>query len=234
MKRAFLLVLIFAMITIAGGAVFADDEDFASMQKNAVTVDIGPLIVSNSYRNFFETSGTDAPSFGIAAQYERQLMEKLSLAARFAYMTFGMSSSNDKKKSTEETSSFSLEGHVRLYPGDVFFVDGMLGYANVSVTRKVIEKTPLDDIKPMNYSISRNYFKYGIKIGWRVSVGKPVGFVFEPSFGWNGGIGLGETLGKQEAKKEGKENDSNAGWSLVEQWIFVGGPRLSLAFGVRF
>ncbi|WP_461249072.1 hypothetical protein, partial [Treponema sp. R6D11] len=98
---------------------------------------------------------------------------------------------------TDELSSFSIEGHVRYYPGgNVFFLDGMLGYANLAVGfsgKGTVEKENGEKTKEtFDFSVPRDYLKLGIKIGWRVDAGNPGGFIFEPSFGWSLGVGLGK------------------------------------------
>jgi len=247
MKRKFLLVLVFALVF--AGVVFAEDSDFATMPKNTVTVDIGPTIIGllwKSIGDMVDSGSVDVSSFGIAVQYERQIQEKMSVAGRFAYLSFGVgivdSDSYHPTSLVTTLSSFSVEGHVRFYPsGDVFFIDGMLGYANLEAKSSgsawiTDENTGTGKDASVSTKVSRDYFKYGGKIGWRITAGSHGGFVFEPSFGWYGGIGIGDTIGKKLAKEAGGENDSvdNFGWYWLEQWIFVGGPRLSLSFGARF
>jgi len=100
---------------------------------------------------------------------------------------------------------------------------------------------------------SRGYLKYGGKLGWRVDFGKPGGFVFEHAIGWYLASGLGKKtiVGQladyveKKAKEElppdlivenpkadiGKFDDA---FSLLEKFIFVGGPRYTFAFGWRF
>ena len=101
---------------------------------------------------------------------------------------------------------------------------------------------------------SRDYLKYGGKLGWRVDFGKPGGFVFEHAIGWYLASGLGKkTIVEQladyvekKAKEAIKDEDTmveNAkaeigkfddAFSLLEKVIFVGGPRYTFAFGWRF
>jgi hypothetical protein len=232
MKRIGLLALIFAVVSV--GVVFAydnDEADFDSMPKNTITVDFGPMLVSLGYVKFMQTigSGDDSsnfPSFGIGAQYERQLLEKLSVGFRFAYLSFGMGMDDAEEgyKLSTEFSSFSLEGHLRFYPSDeIYFMGLMLGYGNLSVNSFGTDK----DGKNVSIKTPRDYFKFGGKFGWRITFGDNGGFVFEPSMGWYGGLGLGKPLG-------GDNKGLNAMFQLLEDWVFIGGPRFCLSFGWRF
>ena len=89
-------MLVLAVI-IAGG-VFA--QSFASMPKNTVTVDVGPTIVGLAFGLTGKIVGNipaledfadiNASGFGIAAQYERQVLSPLSIALRGAYLGVGI------------------------------------------------------------------------------------------------------------------------------------------------
>lgn len=235
MKKSFLIL---AFAVIFAGVGFA--QDFESMPKNTVTVDIGPTLLSIGWQQLMNsaTSGTGAKtsSFGIGAQYERQFSEKVSFGGRFAYLKFGIGQDDFNLA----VSSFSIEGHVRYYPGaSVFFVDGMLGYANMAIGISGsgdVEKADGRTVEEkMNYNIPRDYLKLGVKLGWRVDFGNPGGFVFEPALGWSLGVGLGDTLGTKLSKKiDGDATSLDVLFWYAEQFLFVGGPRLSLSFGWRF
>jgi len=246
MKRRYLLVLVLAVVTV--GAVFAQDN-FESMPKNTITVDVGPTFIGAFLGGLADSIGEEGASssgFGIGVQYERPILEKVTLGGRFAYLGFGMGVSEEdggiKAVLKMSLSSFSLEGHARFYPaGRIFFLDGMLGYAGLSAnfTGEVIEidSNGRKSKESVSFSAYRSYIKYGSKIGWRIDFGSPGGFIFEPSFGYYGGLGLGDTLGKKLAKgTDGDVDVSNMdeAFSLFEDILFVGGPRLSLSFGWRF
>ncbi|MCL1957334.1 MAG: hypothetical protein FWF63_08425 [Fibromonadales bacterium] len=122
-----------------------------------------------------------------------------------------------------------------------------------------IPKPGEDITKDTSYKVdidtkaSRDYLKYGGKLGWRVDFGKPGGFIFEHAIGWYLAKGLGKkTIVRQladyvekkaedampdnaimeNAKAEvGKFDDA---FSLLEKFIFIGGPRYTFAFGWRF
>ena len=238
----------------------AEPEPAKKMPMNTITVDIGPTIVGAAIGmagSIIGEEGLSSSGFGIAAQYERQILEKLTVAGRFSYLGggLGLGMGTVKEQGVDvdtsvsmKISSFSLEGHARFYPwAKAFFLDGMLGYGNMSAnfSGTVVVKEDLTNTKKtesISYKASRSYFKLGAKIGWRIDFGKPGGFVFEPSFGYYGGIGIGDTLGKKlvdNIKKDVEGNIENMSeveqmFTMLENFIFVGGPRLSLAFGWRF
>jgi hypothetical protein len=246
MKRIGLLALIFAVVSV--GVVFGydDDSDFDSMPKNTITVDVGPTIIGLSWYKmgeFIGESSIDMKAFGIGAQYERQLQEKVGVGFRFAYLSLGIGLSDEGVKATSEFSSFSLEGHIRYYPdANVFFLDGMLGYGNLALKMSGEQRTEKDGIKKVekvSYTLPRDYFKFGGKIGWRVDFGDPGGFVFEPSLGYYFGLGLGDPIQKKMVKEIGGSEDAEFGglgpaFYYLENVIFIGGPRVSLSFGWRF
>ena len=187
----------------------------------------------------FDIREMDASGFGIAAQYERQLLRILSVAGRFAYLGLDVDTVTlaEGHIVNMDMTSFSAEGHVRLYPfGGIFFVNGMAGWGFLGVDLSGQDRIG-DIMHPFDGRSSRNYLKLGAKVGWRFTFGNnPRGFVFEPSFGWNHGIGLGATHGSQiDLSDQGitrQELEDN--FRALESLIFMGGPRMSLAFGFRF
>ena len=226
---------------------------------NTVTVDIGPTIIGAAIGVAGDAiggeEGLNSSGFGIAAQYERQILENLTVGGRFAYLGGGIGISmgtveeqgvNVDTSLSMNISSFSVEGHVRYYPwAQTFFLDGMLGYANMSADFSgsvVVSKNNIKQKESISFNALRSYFKLGAKIGWRVDFGEPGGFIFEPSFGWYGGIGLGDTLGKQLTDDINRQmngdveemGDLDFAFSILENFIFVGGPRFALSFGWRF
>jgi hypothetical protein len=226
---------------------------------NTVTVDIGPTIIGAAIGVAGDAiggeEGLNSSGFGIAAQYERQILENLTVGGRFAYLGGGIGISmgtveeqgvNVDTSLSMNISSFSVEGHVRYYPwAQTFFLDGMLGYANMSADFSgsvVVSENNIKQKESISFNASRSYFKLGAKIGWRVDFGEPGGFIFEPSFGWYGGIGLGDTLGKQLTDDINRQMNGDVeemgeldfAFSILENFIFVGGPRFALSFGWRF
>jgi len=107
MKKKALLALIIAVFF--SGAVFAQ-ADFGAMPKNTITVDIGPTILGAAFGiagDIIGEEGLSSSGFGIGAQYERQLSERLSVAGRFAFMRLGMGLTfDDDYVSTNKFGSF--------------------------------------------------------------------------------------------------------------------------------
>jgi len=246
LKKGLLVLIIIAFV--AGGA-YAQNS-FLLMAKNTITVDVGPTIVGFGIGpaiKLFNMEGLTASGLGAAGQYERQLSKSLSIAVRGAYLStdMGLSGSQDtgyanitvNTNMKMNLSSFSGEGHVRLYPlGNTFFLDGMAGYAHLSTDfsgRAEIVGVGGDSIP--KFTAERDYIKLGAKVGWRISFGKNGGFTFEPAVGGSYGIGLGDSIQDQAAKKlGGRVSAIDDIFPYIEQLIFIGGPRLSLAFGYRF
>ena len=79
--------------------------------------------------------------------------------------------------------------------------------------------------------------KFGAKLGWRFVIGPGgKGFIFEPSFGYNLAAGFGDTFEKQLAGDLSADDIGDLGemFNYLEKYVFIGGPRMSLAFGFRF
>jgi hypothetical protein len=240
MAKKGLLVLIIAVF--AAGGAFAQ-TDFASMAKNTITIDVAPTIVGfaiGKAADFAGEEGFSSSGFGIAGQYERQLSRPLSVAVRGAYLRADMKYSDEDSLHSESAklnfASYSIEGHVRFYPfGDTFFLDGMAGYANLALALKGSVDVKGHGTESADLSPSRNYIKVGGKLGWRISFGRNGGFTFEPAIGYSYGIGLGDSIEKQISKKLGGDLvDLDEPLSMLQNFVFIGGPRLSLALGYRF
>jgi len=243
MAKKVLLAMIIAIF--AAGGVFA--------QSNTITVDVGPTIAgfavgplgSKAISKFADnvSDDIDISGFGIAAQYERQLFSQLSVAVRGVYGSFkgGLSYEEGPAKAKPELdiTSLAAEGHVRFYPfGETFFLDGMLGWARLSadVSGQVVAAGMS---RSGNASESSDYLKYGAKVGWRMSFGDKGGFTFEPSIGYYLGTPLGDSLGKKVSDSLSKSigyqvEGIDDVFKYAENYVFIGGPRLSLAFGYRF
>jgi hypothetical protein len=247
------------LVTIVSGGIFAQ-TDFESVPKNTVVVDIGPTIAGltlGSLIDAFTGEGVKSSGFGIGAQYERQILENLAVAGRFAYMGvgFGIGDSFEESGVTVKTEvginldTISVEAHARFYPsGEVFFLGGMLGFGSLSLKfygdiaakdRDTGEQEKLH----VEVNASRGYFKLGARIGWRINFGRQGGFTFEPSLGYDFAFGIGDTMGtalqKEVEKIAGEDVDADMSemdelFYYLENFLFVGGPRLTLAFGWRF
>ena len=256
----------------------ATRTDFAGMAKNTVTVDIGPTIIGLSIGMAGEllggSTGLSSGGFGIGAQYERNLSQKFSAALRFAYLggSLGFSYNDSYEDTTKvpgtsitvpykatiglDISSFSIEGHARYYPwGKTFFLDGMLGYAQMMAgsSFKIDGQDETGTVvinDSVKVDVSQGFFKLGAKIGWRISLGKNGGFTFEPALGYSFGIGFGDTVWDQLSSQVSKKikdnnpdvdmekvngfNEGGKVFGYIQDFIFIGGPRLTLAFGWRF
>jgi len=244
MTKKILLVFLLA-IFIAGG-IFAQ-SDYESMPKNTIAVDIGPLIVGLSMGqagNMVGDDSTNSTGFGLAAQYERQITENMSFAGKIGYLGCGVSITNteDYVKATMgmDISSFTLEGHFRFYPfGETFFLDGMLGYGIITtkLSGSIIvkdENTHQSKSESISIEAPRNYFNLGAKFGWRIDFG---GFVLETSLGYYYAFGLGDTIGKQLLKEVPGASDVasiDEAFQILENLIFMGGPRITISLGYRF
>ncbi|MDR2729864.1 MAG: hypothetical protein LBB81_03080 [Treponema sp.] len=256
MKKKSLLALVLAVF--AAGTVFAE-TDFKAMAKNTVTLDAGPAIIGAGFGaagRVLDIEGFGSSGFGFGVQYERQLFKKLSVAGRFAYMgvNLGVTLEAEDRIGTLTAKpelnlfSYSLEGHVRFYPfGEAFFLDGMLGYANMStkISGELIVSNDEYDVnkkEAVSFDISNGYYKLGAKLGWRIGFGKNGGFTFEPAVGYYGGINRGATFADKLFDEAGgdivglTDNIENTKFAInaIPNFIFVGGPRLTLAFGYRF
>jgi hypothetical protein len=264
MVKKGLLMLVLAAVAVGG--VFAQ-TGFASMPKNTITVDVGPTILGLAFGQAgtiienmagdTEMPDLDFSGLGIAAQYERQLLSQLSVAARVAYMGVGIDY-NEDFSNTEysgneslglDLTTLSAEGHFRFYPfGQTFFLGAMAGYGNLVIgasgeavgTHNVTGVTEREPI--VSFTAQRNYVKVGARLGWRIDFGRPGGFVFEPSFGYDHAFGLGESpFAKKLQDGIGGDlgdidaiGDLDDAFKILENYVFVGGPRLTLSFGWRF
>jgi len=252
MLRKYLTGLTLAAV-VTGGA-------FA--QENTVTVDIGPTIVGVAMpivvnAIFTEGVGTST-GLGIAAQYERRILEQFSVAGRFAYMGLdagaSVKSGKEKTSVTYKPAAVTVEGHARYYPfsgadhlGKAFFCDGMLGYAYMNSAFYAEYWNENGILLPINIfapdDAQMNFFKLGAKVGTRIVFGDNGGFVFEQAVGWDLGVGGGEKLGTKYdewAKKRGDSVDQetvdtfNGMFKALEDFIFAGGPRVTLSIGWNF
>jgi hypothetical protein len=242
-------------------------QEQPSLPRHAFTVDIAPTIIGLAFGflggiadGFLEdmkdedgvSVSSDISGIGFALQYEYQVYERMSLAARFAYLGLGASmkqideDADLEAKLKGDVSILSAEGHVRTYPfGGAFFLDAVLGYSNLSLSFKgedIVENDEgYKEIESISFKASQGYFKPGLKLGWRVSFGENGGgFVFEPSFNLCYAIRLGSnSIVKQIAKDTDKDysegaKDADDMLGLIESLALIGGPGFGLSFGYRF
>jgi len=155
-------------------------------------------------------------------------------------------------------SAITIEAHARYYPfsgeshlGKAFFCDGALGYAymnsSFSADNTEFRASPLEDRKDTFGPVDapRNFFKFGAKVGTKIVFGDNGGFVFEQTVGWDLPLGGGETLvdkfdkwNKEKPDDEKLDQDIvdtfNGMFSALENFIFAGGPRVTLSIGWNF
>jgi len=253
MTKKVLLVLIITML--AAGGAFAQN-DFASMAKNTVTVDLGPTVagliagpLSSSLDSMLDNvSDIKTKGFGIGAQFERQLSRPFSVALRGVYGNYNadFTYTDDGVPATPvlKLTTWAVEGHVRFYPfGETFFLDGMVGFAQLSADLSgsvvaMIGGVPVN--KSASASASDNYIKYGAKLGWRISLGNNGGLTLEPAIGYYLGNALGDKLGEKISSSlkasigEYRVVDIADQFKYLENFVFIGGPRVTLAVGYRF
>jgi len=243
-KKGLLVLIILALV--AGGA-FAQ-KSFSTMAKNTITVDVGPAIIGFGISPLIKMVGMEGLSgngYGGAAQYERQLSKSFSVGVRGAFLSHdlgyefsdSMSGIGYTPKIKLNLTSFSGEGHFRFYPlGDTFFLDGMVGYANLNADFSGNVELDIGGDKPISpFTADQNYLKLGVKFGWRISFGRNGGFTFEPALGYSYGLPLGDPLKDKISKGiGGTSSDVNDKIDIIEKYVYISGPRLSLAFGYRF
>ena len=231
MARKGIIILILAVFVVTG----------AFAQKNTITYDVGPTIVGlafNSIESVIPEDNIKGNGLGLAFQYERQLFQNLSVAGRFAYLKLGTNYTDYSQGLTigldMTMSSYSIEGHVRLYPfSETFFLDGMVGYANFS--SDFFGQAMVDNIREtIDFDAKGDYLKLGAKLGWRMSLGRSGGFTIEPSIGYYHGIAMGDSVGQQFSDYLDGDAEIKEAFDILEKFVFVGGPRISLAFGWRF
>jgi hypothetical protein len=247
MAKKGVLVLIIAVLAARG----------AFAQSNTVTVDFGPTIaglvvnpLSSTIESKLDNIASDIKTsgFSIAAQYERQLLRQLSVAARFVYggpkADFTYTDDGISARPNLSLTSLAVEGHARFYPfGETFFLDGMLGYAHLSTKLSgtivaMVGSVPFE--KEAKASAENDYFKFGAKSGWRITFGKTGGFTLETAIGYYAQKALDDDLGKKiMTSLKGQLGgysvfDFSEYFTLLEQYVLVGGPRVTLALGYKF
>ena len=239
-KKVLMTILIMSLVT---AGAFAQN-------KNIITVDLGPTIIGLTW-NFMGNwvgghlgmADTSSSGFGIAAQYERQLHNRFSVAGRFSYLGMGAGLSLSEGGATAslgiDIKRFAFEGHFRVYPaGRSFFIDAMAGYTLMIPSfsgHVIVNESGIYASNSIDFSVRKSYFSYGGKLGWRIDFGRPGGFIMELSLGWNGSVGIGDSIGQKVSNEMGQDAVGiDQGFRLLEKYIFAGGPRGTLAFGWRF
>ena len=200
--------------------VFAEETEKEIFPRHTITFDAGMTYATLQASIFSNDYDSDNNSIFLitALQYEYQFVKQFSLACRAEYVLLN----NDNT----EMTSMTIGAHARLYPkGRVFFLDGMLGYAN------------LDSATNGKSMPTSHFFKQGWRLGWRIDFGKPGGFVLEPSMGWYriaGRLYTEPNTGEEGSFLYWMSNFSNSFNNYMIRNFFVGGPRVSIAVGGRF
>ena len=233
-------------MVLTGGIIFAQNDT----PKNTVAVDVGPVFVGLLFAQAASViddnarqAKDDTSAFGIAAQYERQIFDKLGVTGRFSYL----GAKTYVRWVNMNLSSFSIEGTGRYYPyGGMFFLDGTLGYTRLSAD--LSGRYPQESI---DMDLANNYLKIGAKLGWKINFGKPGGFVLETALGYCYGIRLGSDDFKRMDKYSyglvdmgpmmggvhkisyGGPVERNA-LNGMAKYLFTSGPRMTVCLGYRF
>ena len=231
----FLVFLLFTGILYANEAEADAADDLAAandadaeivktaLPKNTITIDVGQTVAFLLATGMvYAMDPSDALIlFGIAAQYERQIVEKASAALRFEYGLI----ENSSYDMNFRIHALSAEGHGRFYPMQTtpFFLGLTLGYAVALCDFS----TPEDERKPVGH-----YFKIGGKLGYRIYFNKPGGFVLEPSLGFN--FLFGARIKPFDDGYYFIDDLLNSMYDTLVRSITGGGPRFSLSLGYRF
>jgi outer membrane protein OmpA-like peptidoglycan-associated protein len=240
--------------------------------KQTITVDVVPtvigFIIGSVGKSFIDgaledmkdeegvTIDADISGIGFALQYEYQFFERMSLAARFAYLGLGATMNSKDEISHDEAtlkgdlSLMSIEGHLRTYPfAGAFFLDVIFGYVNLSLSFKGedfadvdsdIPSVPAREKEEIKFDASQGFFKTGLKLGWRVSFGNNAGFTFEPAFNFCYGMRMGgkpivqQIIEDNKKKYDDDAKDIDKKLKLGESVGLIGGPGFSMSFGYRF
>ena len=217
------ILLAWLLFMISSGLIFADSpDDENNFPKNTISFDGGLLVQNLFLMGMLNIVDYDskAAAFGAAVQYERQMTRNFSLLGRLEYKYLGIS--------TLDMSVFSIGGYARFYPtGRVFFLDGNLGYSVFHMENK-------DAVMPLSH-----YFRYGLRLGWRIDFGRPGGFIMEPSLGYNGVIGYTRAWFDPDESSGNSFRDSlnflaYGMYDIFVRQFFVGGLAFNICFGYRF
>lgn len=227
MIKKFAVSIVFVFVAGLGFS----QTNFENMPKHTITVDLGPTIIGALYGALLnDISAVDGSfGFGIGVQYEHQIHPQISAAVRFAYLGIrtDFDISNDEIISPK-MSSFSIETHGRFFPfARAFFVSGMLGYGNFTLSGLAGDNVNTD-------RAWMNYLKMGARAGWRINFGENGGLTFEPSLGYFWAFEYSGTLGRILSNSPEDAALFDMGAKEAAENFFIGGPRVTLALGWRF
>ena len=215
-KKIFAVIIVLLLVS---GTAFT---------QNAIIIDFGPTLLGAAVQSAFdmmpdmEESGFSSSGFGfgISGQYERMLFFNLSVGGKFGYLGFGFGVDD----LSVELKSFTLEAHGRYRPlGGTFFIGAMIGYGNLDFAVS-------DSTNKAN--LNGNYMNVGAKLGWGTNFNKSMGLTFEMSFGYYYGFRLGGN--EMYDKLISDFNEVDDAMSMIENMLFIGGPRFTIGVGWRF
>jgi len=218
---------------------------------------IGDMVVELKDENGIEMDA-NVKGIGFAAQYEYQPFERMSLAARLAYLNFETTMTSKVTDGLPEDIGLTAvligdvtlsaaEGHIRTYPfAGSFFLDLVLGYTRLKLAfsgAEFVESSSEEynygrmELVKRDFYVSQGFFKPGLKLGWRINFGKNGGIIFEPAFNFCyakrlGGPSIVQQILKKTNSKYDKETDD--AMKIIESFALIGGPGMSLSFGYRF
>lgn len=192
-KKFFLFVVFFIILA---GFCFSDEDN--TFVRHTITVNLS--------------------QFSAGIQYEYNIFNFFSIGSKMEYKSLGLFTF-----SINSVSSTVCFGFGRFYPFEVFssgfFIDGMLGYANLSKNDQLT-----------------NHLYYGARIGERFTFGKSKGFTIELALGFFNLLGDNNFGNYKELEWNIfllADMLSNAGASL-ERLILINGPFLGISIGYRF
>jgi hypothetical protein len=245
-KRAFLCAA--AAVAVFAGGVFAKGDNF-------VTYDAAPTLVGMAVGSIADIMGGETDDdfntlgFGLALQYERAFGDFFSAGGRFAYFGagFGFSETYTASAGSEYDAKATLEMYFptycieafgRIYPrGKSYFVNGTLGYGNMGADFSgdiLISDDSDEKVKTgTSFSTSASYFKFGMKNGFRWTLGR---LVLETAYGWDFSIRTGDGIGtKLSDDLDGTISKAlDRLFDILANGIFIGGPRVTLGLGWAF
>ncbi|MCL2805851.1 MAG: hypothetical protein FWD26_07930 [Treponema sp.] len=191
------LILAIVILSLVFGTVFAN-EVTEPIGRHTITIDALQAMLSLAIWSIVDIYEEGGFILFTSLQYEFQIAERMSIAARFRYMQL------------YDILSLGGEAHFRFYPaGNVFFLDGMVGYSNLT----------------MFNDTWNHYLTVGAKVGWRLHFGRGKGFILEPSIGYTAPFGLGNPQ---------VEDFADGLFEWIARNYLVGGFNASICLGVRF
>ena len=157
LKKSLILLVLISLFS--GGYIFAQEDSFP---RHSISIDAMSTAISLFYSGFLTGMyEEDDLLLFTALQYEFQIFNRLSIAARVDYKLY--------RDINTDYSSISGEGHIKVYPrSGYFFLGGMFGYSAFFRPDRPVS----------------NYINFGGRVGWRIDFSSPGGYFIEPSIGY--------------------------------------------------